>query len=172
MMPKLLLLRHAKSDWHSGARTDFERPLNARGREAAEAMGAFMAAEGLAPDLVLCSPSKRTRETLELVSKSLQLPDDVRFPETLYEEDGSDYQAVLRNEAGEAECCLVVGHNPMTYEAALSLAGDGASHDMARLAVKYPSGTLSVLEFDAPWAELKTGSGRLTGYVRPADLTS
>jgi len=171
-MPTLLLLRHAKSDWHSGAKTDFERPLNERGREAARLMGRFMAEAGYEPDLVLCSPSQRTRETLGLVAESMTLPVDRRYTEALYEDADDDYLKILRAEGGGSGCCLVVGHNPMIYETALNLVGAGDKDEIARLNAKYPSGTLATVSFDEDWSELQPKVARLQRYVRPADLTS
>ncbi|WP_051630526.1 SixA phosphatase family protein [Afifella pfennigii] len=168
----MLLLRHAKSDWHSGARTDFERPLNQRGRNAARAMGQHLADAGYEPDLVLCSPARRTRETLGLVAENVVLPVDRRYPQSLYEEVEETYVNVLRAEGGGAECCLLVGHNPMIYETALVLVGSGGERDLARLNAKFPSGALAVLEFSGTWSELTPGTTRLARYVRPADLVS
>src|SRR4051812_4998059 len=62
-MKKLLLLRHAKSDWGDASLPDLERPLNERGRGAATLMGTFMRGQNLRPDLLISSPSRRTRET-------------------------------------------------------------------------------------------------------------
>ncbi|MBZ8134725.1 histidine phosphatase family protein [Afifella sp. IM 167] len=171
-MPTLLLLRHAKSDWHSGAKTDFERPLNERGREAARLMGRFMAEAGYEPDLVLCSPSQRTRETLGLVGESIPLPVDRRYADALYQDADDDYLKILRAEGGGSLCCLVIGHNPMIYETALALAGSGDKEELARLNAKYPSGTLAAVEFDGSWSDLSGGGARLERYVRPADLAS
>ena len=53
-MLTLSLLRHAKSSWDDPAQKDFDRPLSDRGEEAAPRMGAYMAAEGLKPDVILC----------------------------------------------------------------------------------------------------------------------
>src|SRR5262249_41406064 len=66
MLP-LMLLRHAKSSWDDGSLEDFDRPLAPRGEAAAPRMGAYMAAHDLAPQLILCSPAVRTRQTLDLV---------------------------------------------------------------------------------------------------------
>ena len=59
-MRRLLILRHAKSDYPDGT-PDHERPLARRGREAAPRMAAYMAAEGLLPDAALVSTALRTR---------------------------------------------------------------------------------------------------------------
>lgn len=53
-MPReLLILRHAKSDWDSGAGTDFDRPLSRRGKHDAPRIGAWLYREGLVPDYVV-----------------------------------------------------------------------------------------------------------------------
>ena len=65
-MLTLTLFRHAKSSWATPGLPDFDRPLAPRGEEAAPLMAAFLAESGLAPDLVLCSSARRTRETLDL----------------------------------------------------------------------------------------------------------
>ena len=59
-MLTLSLLRHAKSSWANRELKDHDRPLAKRGVKAAGAMGAFIAKEGLRPDLILCSGSVRT----------------------------------------------------------------------------------------------------------------
>jgi len=56
-MKTLYLLRHAKSSWTDGSLRDFDRPLNERGREAAELIGKRLAAEELIDPLLICSPA-------------------------------------------------------------------------------------------------------------------
>lgn len=70
-MIQLALLRHAKSSWDQPQLDDFDRPLNERGRRAAPIMGHMLASLKFAPDVVLCSPAKRTRETLEAVASDI-----------------------------------------------------------------------------------------------------
>src|SRR5436190_18664812 len=80
-MLTLSLLRHAKSSWDDASLKDFDRPLSERGESAAPRMGAYMAAQGLAPELVLCSPAVRARQTLDLV-----LPRLAGGPTVVYED--------------------------------------------------------------------------------------
>ena len=55
-MPReLLILRHAKSAWDTPAASDYERPLNGRGKRDAPRIGAWLCAQGLLPDHVLAS---------------------------------------------------------------------------------------------------------------------
>ncbi len=75
----LSLFRHAKSAWGDASSGDFERPLAARGEAAAPLMGRWMADHGLIPDIVLSSPSARTRATCALAFGSLGAPPVIRF---------------------------------------------------------------------------------------------
>ena len=67
----LYILRHAKSDWSTG-HADFDRPLNKRGRKNAQRMGQWLVENKHVPELVICSPAERARQTLELVSRSFK----------------------------------------------------------------------------------------------------
>ena len=95
-MRRLILMRHAKSDWSHGT-SDHDRPLNPRGRGAAEALGNWLRTEGLLPDAVLCSTAARTRETCAL----LNLPEScaVEHLRQLYLAEPSEIIANLRQRA-------------------------------------------------------------------------
>ena len=70
MAKKLILFRHAKSDWDSGAASDHARPLARRGVEAARVMGKFLMSAGEVPDQVLCSTAVRAMATVQLAAKA------------------------------------------------------------------------------------------------------
>ncbi len=82
---ELLLLRHGKSDWHSGVR-DFNRPLNKRGKRNAQQMGEWIGEQKLVPDLIISSPTKRALTTAEIVCEAMELPlDTIQTEESIYE---------------------------------------------------------------------------------------
>ena len=64
---RLLLMRHAKSDWSDGSVSDHDRPLNARGQDAAPRIASWLASEGMVPEVILCSTAVRTSQTLALM---------------------------------------------------------------------------------------------------------
>src|SRR3546814_14051373 len=66
-MRELILLRHAHAEPPAAGQSDLDRPLSAEGNAEAEAAGRWLREQRLVPDLALCSPSRRTRETLESV---------------------------------------------------------------------------------------------------------
>jgi len=74
-MFELLLMRHAKSDWHSHL-ADKERPLNERGRRDAIHMGRYLEREGLTPDRMLVSVAERTQETARLLLQAVPVAEE------------------------------------------------------------------------------------------------
>lgn len=67
----LVLLRHAKAATATGVTSDADRPLSGRGYADAVAAGTWLGNNGLRPDLVICSPARRTRQTWQAVSAAL-----------------------------------------------------------------------------------------------------
>jgi phosphohistidine phosphatase len=166
-MLRLLLLRHAKSDWNHAGLSDFQRPLNERGRQAAPEVGAHMARHGLNPDRILCSSAQRTRETLSLVLPALQGEIDIRLTRGLYDASERDYLDTIRTTGG-GRTLLVIGHNPATQATALGLIGGGNPELKRSIASKYPTAALAVIDFDADrWAAVEPGSGRVVAFCLP-----
>ena len=172
-MPRLLLLRHAKSSWGDASLEDFDRPLNARGREAAPRIGRYMARNGLEPDRILCSSSHRTRETLAYLITEFRVEHCVQFMDDLYNYSEHNYAELIKAHGGAAKSLLVIGHNPATHETALAFAGSGPRDTIDAIEDKYPTAALTIIDFDQPtWADIVPDQGRVVGFVRPRDLAS
>ena len=168
-MRRVYLLRHAKSSWKDRSLADRDRPLAGRGRRAAKAMAGHIDAQGIRPDLVLCSPARRTRETLERVQAAFGDPVDARFEEALYGASEAELLARLRALPPEAHSVMIVGHNPGLEDLALALASEGA--ERARMNEKYPTAALATIDLSAnEWSAIERASGELVAYVRPRDL--
>ena len=168
-MRRVYLLRHAKSSWKDRSLADRDRPLAGRGKRAAKAVAAHLEAEGIRPDLVLCSPARRTRETLERVEAAFGDPVETRLDEALYGASEAELLACLRALAQEIDSVMVIGHNPGLEELALALASQGAQ--LARMREKYPTAALATIDLPAQdWRAIERGSGKLVAYVRPRDL--
>ncbi|WP_439595079.1 SixA phosphatase family protein [Falsiroseomonas sp.] len=174
-MRQLLLLRHAKSSWDDPRLSDHARPLNARGRRAAVAMGAAMRDLGLAPDIVLVSSARRTLQTLEALAP-LEGPPLVEPMDDLYLAAWPSLLDVLRGVRETARSVLLLGHNPGLHDLAMALAGPAAMAAATpmtrRLADGYPTGTLTEFSIALPWNRLEAGGGRLLRVLQPADLPS
>lgn len=171
-MLRLLLLRHAKSDWSDAGLADIDRPLNGRGKRAATAMGHYLGKEKLFPDLILCSAAQRTRETLAHLLPFLPCETTIRTLSSLYSDSEADYIGHIRHYGDGAQNLMVIGHNPATEDTALELTGQAADGAREELETKYPSGALAVLDFELDnWAGLLPGTGSLDRFIIPRSLT-
>jgi phosphohistidine phosphatase len=165
----LTLLRHAKSGWDTPVARDFDRPLNARGRKAARAMGREMRRLGLGFDLVLASPAVRVTETLTEVAQGYGAAVDTRFDETNYLASVDTLLALVRAVDDSDARLLLVGHNPGMEQLALLLSGAGSLRD--EIAAKYPTAALAEIGFDAVhWRDIAPGKGMLARFIRPREL--
>jgi phosphohistidine phosphatase len=169
-MRRLMLLRHAKSNWPAGV-ADRERTLATRGREAAPVMGRYLADELLLPDLVLISPARRTLETWELVEPMLTDKPPTRIEPRIYEAKTDRLLHTAQEVEARVRTLLMVGHNPGFEELAALLTGHGDRYASARMAAKYPTCGLAVLDFAIEdWRDLAPRGGRLDRFVTPASL--
>jgi phosphohistidine phosphatase len=168
---RLLLYRHAKSDWGDPALDDIDRPLNTRGRAAARAMAAYVAEENLLPDLILCSTAQRTRETLAKLTSHLNRECEIRLRRDLYWQGEDSYLTIIRSNGGSARTLMVIGHNPATESTAQELMGSGPEDAIRDIGTKYPTAAIAVLDFAVDkWTDLTAESGRLERFVKPRDL--
>jgi phosphohistidine phosphatase len=168
-MKRVYLLRHAKSSWKDDSLADRDRPLAGRGKRAAKAMARHLEAEGTRPDLVLCSPARRTRETLERIEVAFGDRVEATLDEALYAASEPELLARLKALPEEVGSVMLIGHNPGLEELALALASEGAG--LERMREKYPTAALATIDLPArQWRTVRRGSGELVGYVRPKDL--
>lgn len=165
-MRRLMLLRHAKSDWSVSGQRDIDRTLNARGRDSAPAMGRYMAQQGLVPDHVLVSSARRTRETWELVAPAFRRQPAFGYEPRLYEASAKAILGVLQETDPRVRTLLVIGHNPGLQEVAAILMASGEPDARDRLLEKFPTASLAVIDIPADdWRGLKPSCGRLERFV-------
>lgn len=170
-MLTLSLLRHAKSSWDSPGAKDFDRPLAKRGEAAAPRMGAFMAKSGIAPDLILCSPAVRARQTLDLVLPELGGTPTVEYEEAFYLAAPSVLLGRMRKIGPKVHHVLIVGHDPGMQGLAMDLAGTGDADALASLVRKFPTAGLAVIRFKArEWTKIGSGKGHLEVFMTPKAL--
>lgn len=112
-MKYLYIVRHAKSSWRDSSITDFERPLNSRGKRDAPFMGSLMREKGVKPDLLLSSPAKRAEKTCIIISKELRYPEEkIKYDDRIYEAGISDLTKVIGQVDDDVESLMIFGHNP------------------------------------------------------------
>lgn len=108
MARTLVVVRHAKSDWHHDLPDD-ERPLAPRGRREAPLIGPWVSSQVGRVDLVVCSTAVRARQTLALSGLAA---DSVRHDQRVYSASYQELMSVLDELAEEVATAALVGHNP------------------------------------------------------------
>jgi phosphohistidine phosphatase len=151
-MKELLILRHGKSDWHAGASSDHERPLNERGKKAAAAVGRFLTATGQQPDLVLSSPALRARTTAERAHRAGDWSCAMNLDESLYGAAVTDVLAAAGSCSNAVERLLIAGHEPTS---------SAVVHHLTGAQVRFPTAGLACIGLAIDdWAELQGSPSR------------
>ena len=160
-MKEVLILRHGKSDWHSGASSDHERPLNPRGRKAADKIGRFLNSSARAPDQIVSSTAVRARTTAERAVRAGGLDCSIEL-------DGALYGASVAN---VLDACRKAGHD---VERLLMPATSDSSSTVFQLTgarVRFPTAALACIALPITrWDEIDPSrgiSGELHWFVIP-----
>ncbi|MBY9062984.1 histidine phosphatase family protein [Sphingomonas yunnanensis] len=170
-MKTLTLLRHAKSGWDDGVPRDLDRPLNPKGRRAAQAMGREIKAMGLEFDRVIASPAVRVRETIDELERGLGRALAPDWDRRLYLASAATLLDVVHEQDDAAETLLLVGHNPGLEELVLGLVPEAPGGLRDAVEEKYPTATLAELTFAVDgWSDAACGGATLTRFVRPRDI--
>ncbi|MCB9658673.1 MAG: histidine phosphatase family protein [Sandaracinaceae bacterium] len=163
MNRRLIIMRHAKSAWHTDAATDHDRPLNERGQRDAPRVASALAELGWSPELTVSSDSTRTRQTFELMRPAFRGPVTVRFTRRLYHASLDAVRDELADVGDALRTVMVIGHNPGWEEMLARLCGQDRRMTTANAAL---------LTIDAPsWSDaLDRYAWTLTRLLRPKEL--
>jgi len=131
-------------------------------------MAAHVRRAGIAPQLILCSTSARTRETLARVAPGLDPPPTVLFERGLYGASADSLLARVRAVSDGAPSLMLIAHSSGIEDLALLLVrgGDG----LGGLREKFPTGALATIEFTGPWRALGPRHAQLVAFVTPRSL--
>ena len=167
-LKRLVLLRHAKSDYPMGV-GDHDRPLAARGNREAPAAGAWLRENDVVPDFIVTSDALRTRSTCAWVIS--ELGDKAPTPyldSRVYGASAARLCAIINETPDTVTTLMVIGHQPVLQELAMRLASvDSDEEAVYELAMNYPTLGLTVLETEKPWAEIDGRDMRVTNFVVP-----
>ncbi len=168
-MKTLHLLRHAKSSWKDSALDDHERPLSKRGRETAKMIGAYLRREKIRPDMMVCSSAVRARQTLAPISKEIKAR-KVVFEKGIYDVPQRKLWKLIWTLPENADCVLMIGHNPAFHELALALADAKSRTRLPPIEAKFPTGAMATFRFDGAWKELRPNGAAVSAFTSPKDI--
>lgn len=169
-MRTLYILRHAQAATPPGV-SDRDRPLDETGRREARMVAGRLLQAGRRPDIVLCSPALRTRQTL---APHLELlPDlNVAYAEDIYLATVGALYEIIKTIDDQYESALLVGHNPAMHGIVQFLVGQGEPALLARVAAGYKTGWLSVIHCPGEkWQQVMPGENRLEDLLTGKEFT-
>ena len=162
-MKKIMIMRHAKSDWKDNTVRDFDRPLNKRGTLAAPEMGNEIKRLNLRPDLIISSPALRAKMTAEAVAEKIGYTNKIIWDKSYYFAYTGDIFKSIKSLDENIEKLLIFGHNPTWSSIAEKLSGQYFNMKTAQLVV---------VEFDGKWKDLKDFACKVVTSISPKDLAN
>ncbi len=160
-MKQMIFVRHAKSSWDYAELSDFERPLNKRGRRDAPFMGKLIYKLGFKPQLIISSPALRAYFTARIIAREIEYPlNKLVANEDLYEATASDFLRIINNLDEKLTTVMLVGHNP-GITLTVNLLGDKQIENI-------PTTGVAVLKFNLnSWEEIELHTGSLMAFEFP-----
>lgn len=154
---RLLLVRHAKSDYPLGV-GDHDRPLNDRGRRDAPFIGSWISknvplAAGERP-LVLVSSANRAQLTWQRATNGLSgewADCDVRTEPLIYEAGMRTLLDLVAVLPAQTTTAVMVGHNPTLRDVVAMSCEEDAVQQQA--IVKFPTSAIAVMVTGRSWAD-------------------
>ena len=112
-MKTIYLIRHAKSSWKDPSLSDFDRPLNKRGKNDIVIIGKLLDQKEIKPDLILSSPAKRARKTAIGITEKLGFPQNkIVFRDEIYEASDRMLLHLIKRTDEKFDSLMLFGHSP------------------------------------------------------------
>lgn len=163
MKRTLTLIRHAKSDWGHPELSDFDRPLNGRGKQDAPRMGNELNSRSIDFDLVIASTANRAITTARAVCEGIGYPDEqIEQNPDLYLASAGGILKIINGVDNSIERLAIVTHNPGITSLANAL-GDRPIDNV-------PTCGVVVLETESEWRFLKPKGCTTVDFIYPKGI--
>jgi len=165
-MKKLIIVRHAKSSWDFPELSDYDRPLNRRGKKNAPEMGRRLASRGILPDMIISSPAKRAAATAKRIAMEIGYSiKDIKKEPLFYHGSMNDIIKVVKSSSNKISTLMIFGHNPDLTSVTNSLTGS----DIYNI----PTCGIAEIDFDiSAWNEIEKNIGTLVNFDYPKKVLS
>ena len=160
-MKNLFIIRHAKSSWDNTDMSDFERPLNKRGKRDAPFMGKLLSKKKIKVDAIISSPALRALSTAEIFAEQMEFPvKDIIKEEGIYESGIKELEDIVRKLSNEYSTVMLFGHNPTLTSF--------SNHIGNKCLDNLPTCAIVGIEFDINnWKEVERGKGKTFLFEYP-----
>jgi phosphohistidine phosphatase len=160
-MKTLYIIRHAKSSWDDPTLSDFDRPLNNRGKKDAPTMGKRLAQRQVVPGLLLSSPAERALTTCKIIAEEIHYPaGKIKTVKNLYHADDAEILRIIQALDNKYSCVWIFGHNPGLTDF-VNLIADADIDNI-------PTCGVAICAFDIQsWDEVSKKKGVVTSFDYP-----
>ena len=169
-MLHLYVMRHSKSSWSDPSLDDFDRPLSKRGKNNAKLICEFFIKKNLKFDLVYCSSSKRTIQTLNILSEKISFKKIIK-KKALYHASEDEIIHILKQTGDNYKTLLLINHEPSMSELINRICLKENSDQFENLKRKFPTAAVAEVNFNFnDWEKLSKVKGKLISFIKPKDL--
>lgn len=160
-MKTIYLIRHAKSSCSEIGMSDFDRPLNKRGKKDLPFMANRLKEFGVTPDLILSSPAKRAKKTTKEIAQALDFDEkNIVYKESLYDSSYTNYRYILDSLDDKINTVFIVAHNPTLTDVGEKLSG--------AILTNIPTCSIVAMEFDVDnFRDIEEESGKILFFDYP-----
>jgi len=167
MSHQLYSLRHAEAEPWSPLGNDFSRSLSSNGNRHTQLVSDWALDSLQLPDTVLCSPAKRTRQTLApFLSHWSKLLGSTDYVDSMYGASLNMLLTLAEDAFSYSERLLMIGHNPGVAAMLIKL----LQRNQVDSKLKMAPGTLAVIEFPGEFKR-EAHSGKLLNLIRKEDVS-
>ncbi|NIP16564.1 MAG: histidine phosphatase family protein [Pseudomonadales bacterium] len=161
---KIWIIRHAKSSWAEPGLSDFDRPLNERGRTDGPRMASWLAAQDAPAQWIWTSDAARANATAAFVKQGFSATSPQVVEEhALYHATARGALDVLRGTPEEVTSVALVAHNPGLTDLINLLAGDLVTDNL-------PTFGVARFEVAGPWHSVGPQHAELEILTAPKTL--
>ena len=166
---KLIIMRHAKSDWSEENRSDFDRPLTIRGKKAAKTMGKWLKKNQYSMDRIICSPALRAKQTCQLVLKEMGVAkNNVLWMTEVYAASLKNLLSIVNQYSKDTHTLLIIGHNPGLDQLLCYLSRDPPPVNSSGKLLT--TAAVAVLDYGSTVITTKPHQAHLQCLIRPQEL--
>ena len=172
-MLQLYLMRHAKSDWNNYDGDDLKRKVSPIGEKKTQLTKEFILSKNFLPDHVWCSPSIRTKETLEILANIFSDKINIEYIDQLYNHgmetiDTLIIKSEIYKKNTSVKKLLVIGHEPFMSNSVQALTKDRDNFDVKSALNKFSTSSFFAFQFNTDsWYEISELNSEPLTYFRP-----
>ena len=163
-MKILTLIRHGKSSWDNPDLSDWERPLNSRGKKDALLIGYKLADESVMPDKIVSSSAKRAYDSAKRIAECIKYPENkIAITDEIYFAGSSQLVQIIQNLKDDLNHVFLFGHNPYFTEFVVEY-GNNKILNLATTGVNQ-------ITFNCEaWSDISDKNGKTTYFLTPKEL--